>query len=109
MGLPAPPRGWVIGPCRATYPHTRCAVLTARVCCWKCKVPRAAGSMARESPLPNCGLDHIAAPGSWLIPANHQPISATGIIRLTSLFSQSDRHEEDQTGRHRKTKKKASK
>jgi hypothetical protein len=65
--------------------------------------------MARESPLPNCGLDHIAAPGSWLIPANHQSISATGIIRLTSLFSQLDRHEEDQTGRNGQTKKKASK
>jgi len=64
---------------------------------------------ARESPLPNCGLDHIAAPGSWLIPANHQSISATGIIHLTSLFDQLDRHEEDQTGRYGKTKKKASK
>ena len=60
-------------------------------------------------PLPNCGLDHIAAPYSWLIPANQQSISATGIIRLTSLFSQLDRHEEDQTGRYGKTKKKASK
>ena len=63
----------------------------------------------RSAPLPNCGLDHIAAPYSWLIPANHQSISATGIIRLTSLFSQLDRHEEDQTGRSGKTKKKASK
>jgi hypothetical protein len=44
-----------------------------------------------------------------LIPANHQPISAIGIIRLTSLFSQSDRHKEDHTGRYGKTKKKASK
>ena len=51
---------------------------------------------------------HRAAPGSWLIPANHQSISATGIIRLTSLFSQLDRHEEDQTGRNGQTKKKAS-
>ena len=68
-----------------------------------------AGSIARESPLPNCGLDHIAAPGSWLIPANHQSISATGIIHLTSLFSQLDRHEENQTGRYGMTKKKASK
>jgi hypothetical protein len=47
--------------------------------------------------------------GSWLIPANHQSISATGIIRLTSLFDQLDRHEEDQTGRYGNTKKKASK
>jgi hypothetical protein len=31
-----------------------------------------------------------------LIPAKHQTISATGINGLTSLFSQSDRHEEDQ-------------
>jgi hypothetical protein len=65
--------------------------------------------MARESPLPNCGLDHIAASGSWLIPANHQSISATGIIHLTSLFSQLDRHEEDQTGRYAKTKKEGTK
>jgi hypothetical protein len=43
----------------------------------------------------NCGLDHIAAPDSWLIPANQQSISATGIIRLTSLFNRLDRHEED--------------
>ena len=50
-------------------------------------------SMARDSPLPKCGLDHIAAPGSWLIPANHQSISATGIMHLTSLFSRLDRHE----------------
>jgi hypothetical protein len=57
----------------------------------------------------HCGLDHIAAPYSRLIPANHQPISAIGIIRLTSLFSQSDRHKEDHTGRYGKTKKKASK
>jgi hypothetical protein len=47
--------------------------------------------------------------GSQLIPANHQSISATGIIRLTFLFGQLDRHEEDQTGRYGKTKKKASK
>ena len=52
---------------------------------------------------------HRAAPGSWLIPANHQSISATGINRLTSLFNQLDRHEEDQTGRYGQTKKKASK
>jgi len=45
---------------------------------------------------------------SWLIPANHQSISATGIICLTSLFSQLDRHEEDQTGRNGQEKKKAS-
>jgi hypothetical protein len=51
---------------------------------------------------------HRATPGSWLIPANHQSISATGINSLTSLFTQSDRHEEDQTGRTDKTKKKAS-
>jgi hypothetical protein len=53
----------------------RCAL--AR--CWKCKVPHAAGSMARESPLPNCALDHISAPGSWLIPASRRSISAIGI------------------------------
>ena len=35
---------------------SRCALARS----WKRKVPRAAGSMARESPLPNCGLDHIA-------------------------------------------------
>ena len=46
---------------------------------------------------------------SGLIPANHQSISATGIIHLTSLFSQLDRHEEDQTGRNGQKKKKASK
>jgi len=39
----------------------------------------------------------------------HQSISATGIICLTSLFSQLDRHEEDQTGRNGQEKKKASK
>jgi hypothetical protein len=66
-------------------------------------------SMARESPLPNCGLDHIAQRQVRLIPANHQSISATGIICLTSLFSQLDRHEEDQTGRTGQEKKKASK
>ena len=37
---------------------------------------------------------------SWLIPANHRSISATGIIHLTSLFRELDRHEEDQTGRY---------
>jgi hypothetical protein len=42
---------------------------------------------------------HRAAHGSWLIPANHQSIAATGINSLTSLFTQSDRHEEDETGR----------
>jgi hypothetical protein len=52
---------------------------------------------------------HRAAPGSWLIPAKHQSITATGIIRLTFLFDQLDRHEEDQTGRYGNTKKKASK
>jgi hypothetical protein len=52
---------------------------------------------------------HRAAPGSWLIPAKHQSIFATGIIRLASLFNRSDRHEEDQTGRNEQKKKKASK
>jgi hypothetical protein len=48
---------------------------------------------------------HRAAPGSWLIPANHQSISATGIKGLTSLLNQLDRHEEDQTGRYGQKKK----
>jgi hypothetical protein len=47
---------------------------------------------------------HRSAPGSWLIPANHQSISATGIIRLTSLFRRSDRHEEDQNRPKRQDK-----
>jgi len=40
-----------------------------------------------------------------LISANHQLISATGIISLTSLFRQLYRYEENQTGRYGSTKK----
>jgi len=49
--------------------------------------------MAHDSPLPCCGPDHIATPCSRLIPANHRSITAIGIIRLTSLFTKSDRQE----------------
>jgi hypothetical protein len=65
--------------------------------------------MARESPLPTVASTTSQRQGSWLIPANHQSISATGIIRLTFLFSHLDRPGEGQTGRYGKTKKKASK
>jgi hypothetical protein len=51
---------------------------------------------------------HRATPGSWLIPAKHQSISATGINSLTSLFTQSDRHEEEPNRPNRQDKKKAS-
>jgi hypothetical protein len=73
----------------------------------KFHLPRA--SVSRDSPLPNCGLDHIAqrqVRGGFLLPPI---ISTTGMIRLTSPFSRADRFEEDQTGRYPKTKKKASK
>ena len=69
--------------------------------CWKCKVPHAAGfDGGPRAAFAQYGLDHIAQrPGSWLvIPANHHSISATGINTLTSLFTQSDRHGEDQAG-----------
>jgi hypothetical protein len=49
---------------------SRCAL--AR--CWKCKVPRAAGSMARVTPLPNSGLGHIAAPG-FMVDSCQPPIN----------------------------------
>ena len=67
--------------------------------CWKSRVPR---PLARWPASRLClTVASTTSPAcSWLIPANHQSISATGIIHLTSLFSQSDRHEEDQTGRY---------
>jgi hypothetical protein len=78
----------VAGPSR----HVQCVLSGGPYTVWSHDGPRV-------TPLPNCGVDHIAAPGSWLIPANQRAISASGINGLTSLLNQLDRYEEDQAGR----------